>query len=119
LSVEEMSDGSVYLLYKEAKLTVLTQPQDISYTHEKVLIQGASAIRFEILGWNSAIDKIQSEDPLSTNTTTAKWVKSYNSVDSNLMPISVAIIWDDTRFVIPIINDQGAWLNLLLQTDEV
>lgn len=119
LTVEPLGDGTAYLLYQEAQLTVLNDPQAITYTHEKILIQGANKIRFSVYAWSSAIEKIQSEDPLSSNAQSPVWRASYDSAESHLMPISVSIKWDDNEFLIPLINDQGSWLNLLLQEAEI
>jgi prepilin-type N-terminal cleavage/methylation domain-containing protein len=121
LSVESLADGTVYLLYQESPLTVLNEPQDITYTHEKILIQGASNISLNVYAWPSAIEKIKSEDPLSSGSEASApaWHTDYDSSESHLMPISVAVSWDDTRFLIPLINDQGSWLNLLLQAGEI
>ncbi|ABV37629.1 hypothetical protein Ssed_3025 [Shewanella sediminis HAW-EB3] len=115
LSVEESDDGSKYLLYQESLLSVFEENTDIVYTHEKILIAKASAISFSAFGWSSAQSKIRSEDPISAGTNEKPvWRTNYNSVQSNLMPISIRVAWDGNLVSFPVQNDQGMWLTLMI-----
>lgn len=115
LSVEESDDGSKFLLYQESLLNVLEENTDIVYSHEKILIAKADTISFSAFGWSSAQSKIKSEDPISAGTNEKpKWRDSYNSIVSNLMPISIRVTWDGNLVSFPIQNDQGMWLTLMI-----
>lgn len=115
LSVETLDDGSKYLLYQEALLSVIEQGSEILYTHEKILIAKAQSISFKVYGWKNAQLKINSEDPLSTGTAEKpSWLTNYNSVASSLMPITIQVEWDSNVLNFPVVNEQGTWLSLIL-----
>ena len=112
---QKNQDGSYYLLYQESKLEVLAEPSEINYTHEKVLIESAQNMQFSYLGWQTAIEKINSEDIELTNSSTngPMWTQAYNSQASSLMPISIKLVWDESIAEIALVNDQGQWLSIL------
>lgn len=118
MTVETNDDASKYLLYQEAKLGVISSKQGINYTHEKVLVEQAEDIHFAIYGWESVDKKMASEDPLSAQGLKPLWREQYDSSESSLMPISVAIYWNGSEILIPVINDHGSWLSRLAQGDE-
>lgn len=118
MTVETNSDASKYLLYQEAELGVIASKESINYTHEKVLVEQAEGIHFAIFGWENVDKKMASEDPLSAQGLKPLWHDKYDSADSSLMPISVAIYWDGSEILLPVINDQGGWLTRLAQGDE-
>lgn len=107
-------DGSSYLLYQEGKLSVLSDVNTIEYTHEKVLMSAKDEIKMSYLGWQTAIEKINSEDSATSNiSSTPQWRSKYNSSDSSLMPIAIKIAWGQSIAEVSLINDQGQWLTVL------
>ena len=114
LSVEKNSNGEQYLLYQEGAVSEqLAFTQEVSYSHEKVLIDQSQSIVLQMLSWPSIIEKIQSEDPLINNNMTPQWVTEYDAWDSKLMPLVLRVIWDDSVLDITLTNDQGRWYNMV------
>lgn len=114
LSVEKNTDGEQYLLYQEGAVSEqLAFGQELSYSHEKVLIDQSQSIALQVLSWSSIMEKIQSEDPLINNNITSQWVTEYDAWDSKLMPLVLRVIWDDSVLDITLTNDQGRWYNMV------
>lgn len=113
IQVKQHIDGSYYLLYQEQELVVLSDPSDIEYTHEKILIEDAQSIRLTYLGWTTALEKINSEDSSATSMAAPQWRPAYNSEISSLMPIAIKIKWDESVTEVNLVNDQGQWLSIL------
>ncbi|WP_448552118.1 pilus assembly FimT family protein [Thalassotalea montiporae] len=115
LSVERSASGLFYLLYKEAKIQNLYQANTDIYDYEKVLINDTARIDLNVLAWDNFQQKITAEDPLiSDSNLVPQWRSGYDSSLSNLMPIKVSIATQEGNVTIPVINDQGRWLNLIL-----
>lgn len=114
LSIEKNTNGEQYLLYQEGAVSEqLALAQEVSYSHEKVLIDQSQSIVLQVLSWSSIMEKIQSEDPLINNNTTPQWVTDYDAWDSKLMPLVLRVIWDDSVLDITLTNDQGRWYNMV------
>ena len=115
LSVERSNSGSSYLLYKETKIQNLYQGATDTYDYEKVLINDTARIDLSVFAWDNFKQKIAAEDPLISNSKAVpKWRSSYDASLSNLLPSKVSISTTDGNITIPLINDQGRWLNLIL-----
>jgi prepilin-type N-terminal cleavage/methylation domain-containing protein len=118
LSIKQLEDGSFYLLYQEAKLSVLNGHIQPVFTHEKILIDKAKSISLKVLGWKDLEQKIQSEDPLVNSDKKPIWRENYHAEQSNIMPQAVMIIWDENQIYIPLVNEHASWLNGLLQIEQ-
>ncbi|WP_076410995.1 type II secretion system protein J [Shewanella sp. UCD-KL12] len=116
-TVEDFEDGSKYLLYQEAELGVITQGQEINYSHEKILIAKADDIQFKVFGWKDIQQKMASEDPMTNSGARPLWRDSYDAEKSNYMPLSIAIYWDKAEILIPMVNDQGSSLSRITQLE--
>jgi len=112
VEVKQHTDGSYFLLYQEGKLKRLTSASISNYSHEKILIAKANDIHFQYFAWHNIQEKMNSEE-LGNTQLSPKWLNKYNSENSSLMPMSVRIVWDDNFIDIPLINDQGQWLNII------
>lgn len=119
LIIEANPDGTEQLLYQESELgRVDLSASEVRYTHEKILIQNASNIRFRVKGWDSLRQKMASSDALSASSTSAYWRDSYNAGISNVMPDAISILWGDAEILVPLVNDHGNKLTLISQVEE-
>ncbi len=113
LSVEVFADGTQYLLYQEAAYQPLNVEQALSYSHEKILLNEVKNLQFSVFGWQSAYQKLLSEDPITNaNNHKPNWQSQYNAALTNLLPIAIRVAWNDSSLELPLTNDQGFWLSL-------
>lgn len=114
LVVEQTQLGKKYLIYREGNILSLYNSKQQVFEYEKILINDSDSITLSIYGWEQAILKIKAEDPLSSASNfRPTWFSTYSSAASSLMPIKLSIATESGEIVIPIVNDQGQWLNII------
>ena len=116
LSVEKQPSGEQYLLYQEGPLLgQVSLDRQLAYSHEKVLIDNAKNIHFQVYSWQSFDEKIDSENPVVNSNKKPQWLTQYNAWQSRIMPLTLRVFWDNSSLDIALMNDQGRWLTLISQ----